>query len=156
MKSHLTSEEIAAAVAGLELEPSSSEHLESCVICRAEAADLEQLIGARREEMLAGEPDWEAQASRIMDRLPTEPGAVQRQRRRWLRPVLAVAAVVVLAVGLGILRPDESVEQPIDEPTVEEILAEMDELLSDDSIPGFEIIDPETNDLETFFDNGAS
>ena len=156
MKDHLTSEEIAAAIAGLELEPSSSEHFESCVVCRAEAADLEQLIGARREEMLAGEPDWEAQASQIMDRLPTDPGAVQRQRPRWLRPVLAVAAVVVLAVGLGILRPDESVEQPIDEPTVEEILAEMDELLSNDSIPGFEIIDPETNDLETFFNNGAS
>jgi len=48
------------------------------------------------------------------------------------------------------------VEPPAGEPSVEEILAEMDELLSDNSIPGFEIIDPELDDLKTFFDNGAS
>ncbi len=156
MRSHLTSEEIAAVVAGLELEPAAAEHLESCVICRAETSDLEVLIGARRTEIATDEPDWDAQAQRVMDRLPADTGAGRDHRRKWLRPVLAVAAVVVLAVGVGVLRPDGPVEPPVGEPSVEEILAEMDALLSDDSIPGFEIIDPEMDDLETYFDNGAS
>jgi len=154
MKNHLTSEEITAAVASLELEPVVREHLESCVVCRAEVADLERLIATRREEMLADEPEWEASAKQIMDRLPA--AASTERRPKWLRPVLAVAAVLVMAVGLGILRQESPVEPPAGEPSVEEILAEMDELLSDNSIPGFEIIDPEMDDLETFFDNGAS
>lgn len=156
MKRHLDSEEIAAVVAGLDLDRAARDHLESCVVCRAEAADLERLIGARRDQMRAGEPDWAISAARIMGRLPAEPGDDRRLRSRWLRPVLALAAVLVLAVGLGILRPDGAVDSPAGEPSVEEILAEMDELLSDDSIPGFEIIDPEMDDLETYFRNGAS
>ncbi len=156
MSKHLTSEEIAAVVAGLELEIPSREHLESCVVCRAEAADLEELIGNRREEMLDHAPDWDDQMRQVMDRLPAHPGADLRRRPRWLRPVLAVAAAVILAVGIGILRPNRPVEPPAGGPSVEEILAEMDELLADDSIPGFEMIDPEMDDLETYFDNGAS
>jgi len=156
MKNHLNPEEIAAAVAGLELELPVREHLESCVVCRTEAADLERLITVRGEEMLADEPDWDAQATQIMDRLPVVSGADLQRRLKWLRPILAVAAVLVMAVGLGILRPDRQAEPPVEEPSVEEILAEMDELLSDDSIPGFEIIDPEMDELEAFFDNGAS
>jgi hypothetical protein len=70
--------------------------------------------------------------------------------------MLAAAAALVVAVGLGVLRPDGTSQPAADELAVEEILAEMDELLSDDGIPGFEIIDPESNDLETYFDNGAS
>jgi hypothetical protein len=61
-----------------------------------------------------------------------------------------------MAVGLGVLRSGGPVEPPAGEASVEEILAEMDELLADDSIPGFEIIDPETNDLASVFGNGAS
>ncbi len=156
MTTHLTSEEIATAVAGLELEPPVREHLESCVVCRTEAADLERLITARGEEMLADEPEWDAQAAQIMDRLPAVSETDLQRRLKWLRPILAVAAVLVMVVGIGILRPSRQVEPPVSEPSVEEILAEMDELLSDDSIPGFEIIDPEMDDLETFFDNGAS
>ena len=156
MKNHLNPEEFAAAVAGLELEPAVREHLESCMVCRQEVTDLERLIVARREEMLTHEPDWAASAKQIMDRLPAASVAGGQRRLRWLRPVLAVAAVLVMAVGLGILWPNGQVEPPVGEPSVEEILAEMDELLSDDSIPGFEIIDPELDDLETFFDNGAS
>ena len=156
MTTHLTSDEITAAVAGLELEQVVRDHLESCVVCRAEAAVLKGLITARREEIQADAPDWAAQAAEIMDRLPTDAEAGRQRRPKWLRPALAVAAVLVMAVGLGILRLESPVGPPTDELAVEEILAEMDELLSDNSIPGFEIIDPEMDDLATFFNNGAS
>ena len=156
MTSHMTSKEISAAVACLELETPAREHFERCVVCRAEAAELERLIDARREGLLADEPAWGVQARQIMDRLPAAAGGDGRGRPRWLRPVLTLAAVLVMAVGLGILRSDGPVETPAADPSVEEILAEMDELLSNDSIPGFEIIDPEMDDLTTFFDDGAS
>ncbi len=87
MKSHMTSEEISAAVAGLDLEPSAREHLENCVVCRAEAADLERLIETRREELLADEPDWGVQAQQIMDRLPVAAAGDGRGRSLWLRPM---------------------------------------------------------------------
>jgi len=156
MTSHMTSDEISAAVTGLELESPAREHFAGCVTCRAKAADLERLIDARRGEMHTDEPDWGIQTRQIMDRLPAAGTGDDRQRSLWWRPVLALAAVLVMAVGLGILRSDRPVEPTVAEPTVEEILAEMDELLSNESIPGFEIIDPETDDLATFFENGAS
>jgi hypothetical protein len=156
MTNHLRPEDIEAAIAGLEIDDEAREHLESCVLCRTQVTELGDLIEARRAEMAAGEPDWELQAEEIMARLPVESRAGQGRRPGWMRPVLAVAAVVVMAVGIGVLRWDGPVEPPTDEVAVDEILAEMDELLSDDTIPGFEIIDPEMSDLESYFDNGAS
>jgi anti-sigma factor RsiW len=156
MKIHLKPEEIAAAVAGLVIDDEAQAHLESCVVCRAEVADFDELVDARRRGLLTEEPDWEAQAERIMARLPAGTGTQRRRHFRWFRPALAVAATVVLAVGVGILRPDRPVAPPAGQLSVEEILAEVDELLSDESIPGFEIIDPEIDDLENYFDNGAS
>jgi len=155
----MTSEEISAAVAGLDLEPAARTHLDDCVACRAAVADLEQLIDTRRAEMRAAEPDWGVQTQQIMDRLPATGARNRRGPSPWMRPVLALAAVLVMGVGLGILRSNGPVERPVAEPTVEEILAEMDELLSDDSIPGFEIIDPWIDDraMELGFNtNGAS
>ncbi len=146
MKNHLTSEEIAAVVAGLELEDAARDHLVGCVVCRAEVADLESLIAARRAAILTEEPDWDDQAERIMARLPSDAGIGGRRQPKWLRPVLAVAAALVIAVGLGLLRPSGPVDPATGSPSVEEILAEMDELLADDSIPGFEIIDPWIDD----------
>jgi hypothetical protein len=153
MKSHMTSEEISAAVAGLDLEPDARQHFESCVACRAAAADLEQLLDARRAELHAAEPDWGVQAQQIMARLPATAAGSSRRPSPWMRPVLALAAILVVAVGLAILRSNGPVERPVVEPTVEEILAEMDELLSDDGIPGFEIIDPWIDDRAMDFGN---
>lgn len=156
MNTHLRPEEIEAVIAGFEIEEDRRMHLEECVVCRAEAARLTDLIATRREEMLEAEPDWDASAAAVMDRLPAGDTSVETRRSRWLRPLMAAAAAIVVAVGLGVLRPDGTGPPVGDELAVEEILAEMDELLSDDGIPGFEIIDPESSDLETYFDNGAS
>ena len=156
MTTHLNPDQIDAAIAGLEIDDEGLKHLESCAQCRTEVAEFGRLIESRRGELAADEPDWALQAEEIMDRLPIEAAASRRARSRWRRPVLAVAATVIIAVGIGVLRWDRTVEPPVAEVAVDEILAEMDELLSDDTIPGFEIIDPETDDLESYFDNGAS
>jgi hypothetical protein len=156
MTTHLTPEQIDATIAGLEIDDEAARHLENCVLCRAEVTGFDELVDARRAEMSADEPDWTRQREAVMDRLPVGVASTGRRRPRWLRPMLAAAAVVVIAVGIGLLRWDRPVEPAADEVAVDEILAEMNELLSDDSIPGFEIIDPETDDLETYFDNGAS
>lgn len=143
MKRHLTSEQIEAVIAGLEIEDGAQRHLENCVACRTEAAQFGELIDARRAKMVAEEPDWEASKAAVMERLSETGNALTAQRPRWLRPVLAVAAALVVAVGLGVLKPDNPADPVMGgELAVEEILAEMDELLSDDTIPGFEIIDP--------------
>jgi hypothetical protein len=91
-----------------------------------------------------------------MDRLPGAVPALAGGRPRWLRPVLAMAAALVLAVAVGVLRPDRSPVPPPGEPAVDEILAEMNALLSDDRIPGFEAIDPGVEALTAEIDNGAS
>ncbi len=156
MTDHLTPEKIAEASAGLDLDRATQEHLKSCVSCRSEVASFERLVAARRVEMTDGEPDWDRQAAAVMARLP-EPAALSgRGRTRWLRPVLAAAAAVLLAVAVGVLRPDRPSAPPAAEPGVEEILAEMNELLSDDRIPGFEAIDPGVEALTADFENGAS
>lgn len=153
---HLNDEQIAAAAAGLDLDGSATEHLQRCVACRSEIAAFDSLIGARRIELDAEQPDWERHTAAVMDRLPgAEPGS-SWARPRWLKPVLAVAAVIVLAVAVGVLRPDRSPGPALTEPGVEEILAEMDELLSDDRIPGFEVIDPGLEALTAEIENGAS
>jgi anti-sigma factor RsiW len=155
MNDHLTPEQFAEVAAGLELDPPVREHLASCVACRGEIETFDELVAARRREMAAEAPDWRLMAEQVEDRLPAD-AVASRRRPRWLRPMAAVAAVALIALGIGVLKPRGPEPVPSDEVSVEEILAEMDELLSDDTIPGFEIIDPETDELTTYFDNGAS
>ena len=78
MNRHLDDDQIAAAVAGLGLEPDAQSHLGSCLSCRQQVEDLKGLIGARRQELLSDEPDWERQREEILRRLP---GAAGRRRR---------------------------------------------------------------------------
>lgn len=156
MTNHLTAEELASVIAGDELGADRDRHLAGCVACRAEADELTRLVDDRRCELRVEQPDWESMTATVMAGLPSslpEPGG---SRPRWTRPLLAIAAAVVLAVGVSVMLLDRPVAPPADELAVEEILAEMDALLSDDSIPGFELIDPESDELTAYFDNGAS
>ncbi len=155
MKSHLEEHEITEAVAGLELEAAAEEHLGSCVSCRRQVTEMQCVIDARREGLEAGAPDWERQRQEIMLQLPATAMAMPK-RRLWTRPLLAVAAVLLVAIGLRVLWAPAPVVEPgvVSELPVEQILAEVDAMLADDSIPGFELIDQGLDDA--IFENGTS
>jgi anti-sigma factor RsiW len=153
MKGHLDEQDIEAAVAGLPLHESAREHLASCLNCSREVAALQRLTVERRQQMVDEAPDWQAQQEQILSRLGDLPAS--RSTRRWMRPALAAAAVVAIAVGVGLLQRSTGVG-PSPEIAVEEILAEADALLEDDSIPGFEIIDPGIEDPQAYVGNGVS
>ncbi len=156
MNRHLDQSQITAAVAGLELEPSVAEHLGSCLSCRQQVAITHELIDDRRRELAADEPDWERQQREIMLQLPPVVNGQSTRRRVWTRPLLAVAAVIVAAIALRALWAPAPAVDPgaASELPVEQILAEVDAILADDSIPGFELIDPGLADVLT--ENGES
>jgi len=156
MRTHLEEHEIIAAVVGLELEAAAEEHLGSCVSCRRQVSAMRDVIDARRGDLEAEAPDWERQRQEIMLQLPSTPTIRPLGRRRWARPLLAIAAVLVAAIGLRALwAPPPAVDPGIvSELPVEQILAEVDAMLADDSIPGFELLDQGMDDA--IFDNGAS
>ena len=156
MKIHLDEHEFTAAVAGLELEKTAKEHLGSCLSCRRQVSAMRDVIDARRADLAAEGPIWERQRHEIMMRLPSTP-TVQRLRRVWTRPLLAVAAVLLVVIGLRALwKPAPDVVDPgvASELPVEQILDEVDAMLADDSIPGFEVIDQGMDDA--IFENGTS
>jgi anti-sigma factor RsiW len=157
MKTHMTDEDLAAVVADLGLAPETEEHLSSCLSCRHEVADLRRFVADRREGMAAEFPDWQRQRQEVLARLADLPTARPAPARRWLRPLLAAAAVVVVAVGVGLLMPHGAATPPAtDDLAVEQILAEVDAVLADDSLPGFESIDPGVDDPASLFENGSS
>lgn len=156
MTRHLEEHEITDAVAGIDLDRAVAEHLASCLACRQRLSAFLEAVDARREGLLAEAPDWERQRQEIMSRLPPAQTERSGRRHRWKRPALAVAAVLVAAAGLRVLwRPAPTVELgTTSDLPVEQILAEVDAVLADDSIPGFELIDP---DLEAAVsENGSS
>ena len=156
MKTHLEENELTAVVAGLELEAAAEEHLGSCVSCRRQVSAMRDVIDARRGDLEAEAPDWVRQRREIMSQLPPAPAVRPMRRSPWIRPLLAIAAVLVAAVGLRALWTPAPTADPgvISELPVEQILAEVDAMLADDSIPGFELIDQGMDDV--IFENGAS
>jgi len=154
MKIHLDEYEITTAVSGLALDPAAEEHLASCLSCRQQVSSMRELIDVRRQGLEAEVPDWDQQRQEILLRLPLASTAGEGHRR-WVRPLLALAAILVAAIGLRMLW----IPPPADRATnaelpVEQILAEVDAVLADDSIPGFELIEPGLDDA--VFENGAS
>ena len=156
MSMHLEEQEITSAVAGLELEPTAEEHLAACLSCRQRVASMRELIDAQRQRFKAEAPDWERQRQEVLSRLPSTLTPGPERWRWWTRPLLAVAAVLVAAIGLKALWTPSPPGDPMagSELPVEQILAEVDAMLADDSIPGFELIDPGLDD--SIFENGAS
>lgn len=158
MRSHLEDYELAAALAGDELEATAAEHLQACVACRRELDELTRMVASRQAEQVTEEPDWDEQHRRVMARLQAPAATASGSRRRWLRPLLAAAATLLLAVGLrSMWLPAPAVEPPLDPDfQVEQILADVEAVLDDESLPGFEAIDPGLDDPEGLFENGAS
>ena len=157
MNTHLTNDDFAAAVAGLDVDSQAVEHLSSCVSCHQEVAELRRSIAERRQDMEAESPDWQRQRHEVMARLVDRPSPHLAPVRRWFRPLLAAAAVLVVAVGVGLLMPPgAATPPPTDDLAIEQILAEVDAVLADDSLPGFESIDPGVDDPASIFENGAS
>jgi anti-sigma factor RsiW len=156
MKTHVTDEDLAAVVAGLEVPPEAEAHLSSCLSCRHEVAELQRFVAERRDGMADESPDWQRQRQAVMARLADTP-TDRAPARRWLRPLLAAAAVLVVAVGVGLLMKGGAAAPPaIDDLAVEQILADVDAVLADDSLPGFESIDPGVDDPASIFENGTS
>ena len=157
MNTHLTDDDFAAVVAGLEASSKAAEHLSSCVSCRQEVAELQRLVADRLRGMEAEAPDWQSQRQEVMARLADRSTHRRAPAHRWLRPLLAVAAAVVVAVGLVLLMPHGTATSPPPEDLdVEQILAEVDAVLADDSLPGFEPIDLGFEDPEIYVENGTS
>ena len=158
MNTHLSEEEFTIAVEGRELVPDAAEHLAACIICRQQVAGLRKAVADRRAGLHAQAPDWERQRTEILTRLPSATPARTAGARGWIRPLLAVAAVLVMAVGLNSLWKSSPMPEPVvgSEIQIEEILAEVDAVLADDSLPGFEFIDPGMDDPASFFENGTS
>jgi anti-sigma factor RsiW len=158
MTRHLDDHEIAAAVAGLDLAPECEQHLGSCLECRRQLAATQQLIARRRQQLAAEEPDWEAARRTVLDRIDQQgaDGGGPSRLRPW-RQLAAAAAAVAVAVVVGLLAPRQADrDSGRTELAVDEILAEVDAVLDDDSIPGFEVIDPGLDALEGYVANGAS
>jgi len=154
---HLDNHQLAAAIAGLELEAGVEEHLTSCMSCRSQVHETRELIARRRQLLSEDEPDWQYQRREILLRLPTISATRRKRSSRWLRPVLAAAAILLVVVGLGLMRrnaPHGGQEAP--EVAIEQILSDVDAVLDDDTIPGFESIDPGLANLEKMYTNGAS
>ena len=157
MSRHLDEREISAAVVGGELDREAGQHLATCLDCRRKVGDMADLIGERRRRIAMDEPDWEAQRLAVLGRLHPAAGVPPAHRNRWWRPVMVAAAAVMVAVVVGLVGPRGTEIAPNGgEIPVEEILAEVDALLKDDSIPGFEVIDPGLDELESYLANGVS
>lgn len=154
---HLEDHDFETVLAGKPLSGAAEEHLEVCLSCRRQLGEIESLIAERRRTFEAEAPDWERQQQKIMARLAGA-GRSAPRRRRWTRPLLAAAAAVLAVIGLSEIEPPSTPVDPPIEPDfqIEEILAEVDAVLSDDTLPGFESIDPGFDDPESMLTNGAS
>jgi len=152
MTTHLTDEELTLACCGEEIPPTAQRHLNSCLTCRRQVEALTRPASARRRSMEAEGPDWQAQKTAVIQTLMAQNGALRRRSNRWIRPSLAAAAVLAIAVLAGQLQGPSglgSLPTPQPELPVEQIFARTESLLADDSIPGLEVFDDvESADFE--------
>jgi anti-sigma factor RsiW len=95
-----------AVLSGLEtLSPEAREHLRSCSACAGELASFQQTMSLL-DEWQAPEPSPYFN-SRLMARVREEAAAPARSWFAWLRrPMVAVAAAVLMALGVSLLEMD--------------------------------------------------
>lgn len=162
MNAHLGDMELAAAVAGLDLEPLVAEHLAACAACRASVRAMGSLLEQRRLSRYSDEPDWEEQRRAVLARLPTRRRLPIPRVGLWWRPLLAAAAVLALATTVVLVGHRETAPPAGPDLPVEQILADVDATLDRGGIPGFGPLGSlvpgteGTNDLEDLLINGAS
>ena len=160
MNRHLNDEDLAAAVAGIEVGADVTDHLASCLHCRASVTEMRDLLASRRAQLVSPEPDWQVQQEQILERVAEVGARPPGAPRRWRAAVLAAAAAVLLAVGIASLTPspERSLGAGAHDLQVEQVLAEVDALLADEAIPGLWPADPlsDTEELEALFSNPAS
>lgn len=149
MTNHLNDDQIAAVLAGLEVEPDVRVHLDGCVACRRLIADFEESVAAQRYALLDDAPDFEAQRQAILASIGHTPAVVAPRRRGTRHTLLALAAAVVVALGVAALWPERSGDRASggNDVPVATILEETEALLADDAIPGFEPIQWDAEDL---------
>jgi hypothetical protein len=92
----------------------------------------------------------------VLARLPERAAPTKAASR--LRPLLAAAAAVLAAVGLSTLwrPPPASAPGFHGELAVEDILADVELVLDNDRLPGFEAIDPGLANPEVLVVDGVS
>lgn len=149
MTTHLDDWQLSAFLASAELDRTMSEHLGSCMVCRRRLETFRQAVGEHRLALAEEAPDWQEQKQAILVRLDTtNRSASGRRPRRWLRPVLAAAATVVCVLGAALLQKTGDstlVATPRPELPIEEIFAQTEALLADDTIPGFGVFEHVTD-----------
>ncbi len=149
MTRHLNDNELAAATAGIPLDPEQQNHLEECVSCRRAVDVFLEKVDQRRKEIVEEAPEWDAQLQAILDRLPQAKVIPMFGRRRWRGPLLAAAATLVVSIGTGlIVRQTGPAPQPTPRPDIgiEEILAKTNSLLAEDAIPDLDVLDDVSDD----------
>lgn len=138
MNRHLDEETLSAVVAGLQTGEEAREHLASCVFCRRRIDQAREMIESRRLEIEEEAPDWDEHREGILEAIAAENGdGIVAARHRWMRSALALAACLVIALTVGLLTHDGPIVVQ-DEIPIEEILAEVDDVLANDEVPGFE------------------
>lgn len=160
MTNHLNEWEASAAAAGLDLEEARQEHLRHCLVCRSSIAAFGETIDLRRQDLAQTRPDWEGQRAAILRRMAEGGSSVRRVSPSRLRPLLAAAATVVLAVAGGaFITRSGPAPTPTAQPAIaiEEILSQAESLLSDDGLVDLDLFDTiSDDDLNTLFPEQAS
>jgi hypothetical protein len=159
MKGHLEEATLTSLVAGLEVDESALAHLGECLYCRRRIDQVRDAIEGRQREIEEEAPDWETLSRSILAELPASVGKTRVWGlRRWYANVAAVAAAVMLALTAGLFMGGDPVIETEEIP-VEQILAEVDDLLAGEELPGFEGLTemvPDNEEMAEYFENGSS
>ncbi len=164
MSNHLADHDLTRAAAGLELAAADRDHLASCLACHAALTAFAGAVASRRAALEREAMSRPALSAAVMARLAAQPAPRPRRHPPLLQGVLAMAATLVMAVGLGLVVRRHAVPELVAVPTpvaalaVEDVLAEMEAILADDSIPGLWVADPvgDVDDLASLLANPAS